>query len=83
MHADNKQAIAGGTWDAQLNGKVFKVTVVDANSISLQGVNATGFGTATFASALVYRPLAMNGADVTITANAEGAIQSRTVVGAV
>jgi hypothetical protein len=77
------EGFAGGTWATQLNGKVSKITVVDANSFSLQGVDSSGFGTATFATAKVYRPLWMNGAPVTVTADAEGAIQSRTVVGAV
>jgi hypothetical protein len=69
------EGFAGGTWDDELNGKWFKVTVVDANEFSLQGVNSTAFGTATFATAKVYRPIPMNGATFTVTPNAEGLFQ--------
>lgn len=67
---------AGGTWADNVNGRVFKITVVDADSISLQGLDSTGFGAATFASAVIYRPLAHNGADFSLTPNAEGVVQS-------
>lgn len=77
------EGFAGGTWAANVNGRVFKVTVVDADSVTLQGLDATGFGAATFATAKVYRPLPANGAVITVTPNAEGVIQSRPTVGAV
>ena len=77
------EGFAGGTWDAAVNGKFFKVTVVDADEFTVQGLDGTSLGTATFATAKIYRPIPMNGADVTLTPNAEGVAQSETVVGAV
>lgn len=77
------EGFAGGTWGAEVNGKVFTVTVIDTDEFSLDGVDSTGFGTATFDTATVYRPLAMNGASVTVQWNAEGIIQAVPQVGAV
>lgn len=70
------EGAAGGTWPTQLNGRVFKVTVVDADEFSLQGVDSSSFGTATFATFKVYRPIPMNGADLTLTPDAQGVAQS-------
>ena len=77
------EGFAGGTWGDQLNGKHFNVTVVDGDEFSLDGVDSTLFGTATFATAKVYRPLAMNGAAVTVQWSAEGLIHLVPQVGAV
>ena len=63
---------AGGTWDTELNGKWFQVTSTGANTFTLDGVNSSAFGTATFATAKVYRPLTMNGATVTPNLDAAG-----------
>src|SRR5690606_31350488 len=76
------EGFAGGTW-AEVNGKVFTVTVIDADEFPRDGVDSTGFGTATFDTAAVYRPLAMTGASVTVQWNAEGIIQAVPQVGAV
>lgn len=77
------EGFAGGTWGDQLNGKHFNVTVVDGNEFSLDGVDSGSFGTATFATAKVYRPLAMNGAAVNAQWNAEGLVHYVPQVGAV
>lgn len=61
---------AGGTW-ANING-LQTVTVIDANTIDLQGVNATGFGSYTANSATVFRPIPTNGSPLTITVDAGG-----------
>jgi hypothetical protein len=76
------EGAAGGTWGAGVNGKVFTVTVVDADQFTIDGLNASGFGTATFASFVIYRPLAMNGASVQVQWDAEGIIQLVPQVGA-
>ena len=62
--------VAGGTW-ATING-LQTVTVIDANTIDLQGVNATGFGVYTGSSASVHRPIPTNGSPVTVTLDAGG-----------
>lgn len=77
------EGFAGGTWDGAVNGRFFKVTVVDADEFTVQGLDGTSLGTATLTNAKIYRPIPMNGADVTLTPNAEGVVQSQTVVGAV
>ena len=61
---------AGRTW-ATING-LQTVTVIDANTIDLQGVNATGFGVYTGSSASAHRPIPTNGSPVTVTLDAGG-----------
>jgi hypothetical protein len=76
------EGAAGGTWAEEVNGKVFTVTVVDADQFTIDGLNSSGFGTATFASFVIYRPLPMNGASVQVQWDAEGIIQAVPQVGA-
>lgn len=81
------EGFAGGTWGTQLNGKLFAAVVVDSDSITLKdgagtAVDTTGFGTATLASALVYRPLPMNGAAVNVAWHADGIVTTTNTVGA-
>lgn len=77
------EGFAGGTWADAVNGRHFKATVVDADEFSLDGLDSSSLGTATFASAKVYRPLAMNGAAVNVQWSAEGLIHIVPQVGAV
>lgn len=73
--------IAGGTWAANVNKRWFVVGNVTTNTFELTGINSTGFGTATFASALVYRPTPMNGADFQPQFDAEGLFQIAAIDG--
>lgn len=75
------EGFAGGTWATNVNKRWFVVGNVTTNTFELTGINATGFGTATFASAMVYRPTPMNGADFTPQFDAEGMFQLAAVIG--
>lgn len=65
------------SWDALLSdaGGFFVIGGVTTNTFELTGVNSTAFGTPSIGSAMVYRPTTMNGADLTLTVDAEGLLQ--------
>lgn len=69
------EGFAGGTWGANVNGRAFKVTVVDSDTFTVDGLNSSAFGTATFATAKIYVPVTMNGATLTLTPGADGIIR--------
>jgi hypothetical protein len=75
------EGFAGGTWAANVNMKYFVIGNVTTNTFELTGINASGYGVATFATAKIYRPTPMNGADFQPQFDAEGLFQISAVVG--